>query len=47
MLGIGAGAIITPPLTVWTMQTIGNDECEIILRERSEQIGRESWTSLL
>jgi len=75
MLRIGAGAITTPPLTVWIMQTIGwrwafvipgalgfswvilsrrcfrqpedhptiaNDEREIILRERSKQIGRES-----
>ena len=23
MLGAGLGAIITPPLTVWTMQTLG------------------------
>ena len=75
MLGIGAGAIITAPLTMWIMQAIGwrwafvipgalgfswvilsrrcfrqpedhptiaNDEREIILRERSKQIGRES-----
>ena len=80
MLGAGAGAIITPPLTVWIMETlgwrwafiipgalglfwvilwqrwfhqpeehptIGSDERDMILAERSGQIAKESWVSLL
>lgn len=80
MLGAGAGAIVTPPLTVWIMESLGwrwafvipgalgllwvilwhrwfhlpedhpalkNEEREMILSERSEQVAKESWTSLL
>lgn len=80
MLGAGAGAIITPPLTVWIMETMGwrwafvipgalglgwvflwqrwfhlpedhptmsDSERQLILAERSPQIAKQSWTSLL
>ncbi len=80
MLGAGAGAIVTPPLTVWIMEslgwrwafiipgacgllwvilwqrwfhlpedhpTIGNKERDMVLSERSDQVAKESWTSLL
>jgi len=80
MLGAGRGAIITPPTTVWIMQTLGwkwafilpgelgivwvwlwqqwfhlpeehpriaPAERELILAERSEQVSKEPWTSLL
>ena len=80
MLGAGLGAIITPPTTVWIMQSlswqwafiipgtlglawvwlwqrwfhlpedhpgISAQERKMILAERSEQISREPWTSLL
>jgi ACS family hexuronate transporter-like MFS transporter len=80
MLGAGAGAIITPPLTVWIMDSLGwrwaflipgalgmlwvlvwqrsfhqpedhptiaASERDMILRERSEQVAKESWRSLL
>lgn len=80
MLGAGAGAIITPPLTVWIMETIGwrwafiipgalgliwiffwhrwfhqpedhpkieKSEREMILNDRSPQVAKDSWTSLL
>ncbi len=80
MLGAGAGAIITPPLTVWIIETMGwrwafvipgalgiawvilwqrwfhlpedhptisAQERQMILANRSPQIAKESWTSLL
>lgn len=80
MLGAGLGAIVTPPLTVWIMETLGwrwafiipgalglvwvilwrrwfwqpeehpkisESERSMILAERSEQISKESWVSLL
>jgi len=80
MLGAGAGAIITPPLTVWIMETMGwrwafvipgalgfvwvilwqrwfhlpedhptisDSERQLILAERSPQVAKQSWTSLL
>ncbi len=80
MLGAGAGAIITPPLTVWIIETMGwrwafvvpgalgiawvflwqrwfhlpedhptisDEERQMILANRSPQIAKESWTSLL
>jgi len=80
MLGAGLGAIITPPLTVFIMETMGwrwafiipgalglawvflwqrwfhlpedhptlpAAERKMILEKRSEQVTRESWTSLL
>jgi ACS family hexuronate transporter-like MFS transporter len=80
MLGAGAGAIITPPLTVWIIETMGwrwafvipgalgiawvilwqrwfhlpedhptisTQERQMILADRSPQIAKESWTSLL
>jgi len=80
MLGAGLGAIVTPPLTVWTINTmgwrwafiipgllgllwvivwqktyhepethpsIGDQERQLILAERSPQVSKENWTSLL
>ena len=80
MLGAGAGAIITPSLTVWIIETMGwrwafvipgalgiawvilwqrwfhlpedhptisAQERQMILANRSPQIAKESWTSLL
>lgn len=80
MLGAGLGAIITPPLTVWIMETLSwrwafiipgglglvwvvfwqrwfhlpedhpqieSRERDMILAQRSEQVSKESWRSLL
>lgn len=54
MLGTGAGAIITPPLTVWIMAVfswqwafIPASERSLILQGRSKQVTKESWTGLI